>query len=197
MPSVAKLHLVYLPGLGDSADPLRKLWLGGYWGDGITVSLVPMMWRSGDDTIDAKLDRIRKAIGRIPAERTVLVGESAGAAMAVIALQCLADQVDGVVSICGKHLHGDTVGAHVYRRNPSFRSVIERGEAVVQDMSVKDKAKLGIIYSSHDGFIPAEDTLISGVKAVDIRTHGHKRSIIKVLLFRRRLITQLAQPKET
>jgi len=190
------IHLIYIPGLGDDYDGVRRFVLKFWQQRDVRVTYVPMSWSVTSDDLGAKFERIIRAIDSLPVDRVVLIGESAGAAMALVAAKQFEDQVDHVVTICGKHRNGHNVKPGVYRRNPAFYDVMQRAEAIVETLDEPHKKKISMIYSSRDSLIPNIDTLISGVEAVDIAIPGHKRSILYVLFFRRKLVTWLASLRD-
>lgn len=75
-------HIIYISGLGDRYDGLRRFCLRLWKYPGITTELAPMTW-ADSGSYDEKFARVVSAIDQVKGKRIVLFGESAGGSMAV------------------------------------------------------------------------------------------------------------------
>jgi len=114
-------YVIYVPGLGDSFDAARQRALS-YWKLwGITAKLVPMNWRSGE-TYDAKYQRLLNEVNQH--EQVIIIGESAGATMA---LRAFNDNMDVIkcITICGVAKNTVHISALYSTRAPALRTATE------------------------------------------------------------------------
>lgn len=183
-------HIIYIPGLGDGYDGLRKLGLLLWRRSGSTVTHVPMSWGNPNETQEDKLARIEKAIKAYDNRETILVGESAGGAMAIVALRRYRQHVDRVVTVCGMNQGAKNVNPRLYRKNKAFKPVMTEVDTIIPTLSAQEKAMLLTVYSSADMTVRPKDTLIAGVKAHNLKIPGHMFVILTVLLRHYRLIVK-------
>lgn len=186
-----KSHIIYIPGLGDGYDPIRKLGLKFWRRPSVVVTHIPVRWSSPDETYEQKLARIETVVMSRPGYQTVLVGESAGGAMAIAAAAAFPDHVARIVTVCGMNQGAGNVSTHLYRKNPAFRNAMVEADAVTSGRHGFDKSRMSIIYSSRDFTVRPKDTLIAGVTAIDLKTPGHMAAILNVLYRRSKLVLDL------
>lgn len=183
--------IVYVPGLGDMYDGLRRLALK-HWRKKrgtLRVEFVPMRWSDKSDSFESKVERINQVVSRANEnEKVVLMGESAGGAMAIgVGLQH--QRVDRVVTLCGKNYGSHTVSQHLYRRNPAFQRAMLDADEAVGKITTEERQRLRTVYSSHDPTVGKNDTVVEGVDAYDLKTPGHLFSIALALTkYRKHLI---------
>jgi pimeloyl-ACP methyl ester carboxylesterase len=185
-----KLHIIYIPGLGDGYDFIRRVGLLSWRRRDVSVTLVPMRWSDKDETFEDKLDRIKQAIDSKPVP-AVLVGESAGGAMAIAVAAQFPTKVIHTITLCGMNQGAGSVGAHLYRKNPAFREAMTQADKVTANRSDADASKMTILYSSRDSTVRPKDTLIANVTAIDLKTPGHMPTILTVLYLRSRFVLSL------
>lgn len=188
-----KRHIIYIPGLGDGLDVVRRAGLFFWRRPGVAVSLVPMRWSDPDETYTQKLDRIEDMIDAYPGHETVLVGESAGGATALVVMHRYRAKVDRVVTICGMNQGADNVRAHLYRKNRAFRGIMDAADKALPTLTDTDKKVIKTLYSSNDRTVGPKDTLIGSVAAYDLKLPGHQLAIVSVLFFRHGLILKPRQ----
>lgn len=177
-------HYIYIPGLGDRFDFLRKLVLRVWWQNSKTkVTFVPMRWADKHETYEAKYQRVAEAIKAVN-NKVVLVGESAGGAMAMFALSRHPKEIDHVVTICGYNHDADDVHLEHKTRHPAFYQIMPAVDAVVVQLSKKDRARITTIYSTKDTIVIPDHSRIEGAKAVVLHTPGHLSNIVRVLFAR-------------
>lgn len=182
-----KLRILYIPGLGDRYDAVRRLGLLTWRRADVAVELVPMRWSDATETFSQKLDRIKAIIDADPSP-VVLVGESAGGAMAIAATNAFHAQVMATITLCGMNQGAGNVNPRLYRRNPAFRDALERADLIVPSMNDDTKQRMLVIYSSYDQTVKPKDTLIEGVRSHDLETPGHLTSILLALKLRSGLV---------
>lgn len=182
-----KQRILYIPGLGDGYDSIRRLGLLTWRRRNVNVELIPMRWRDTTETFDQKLARIKQVIDK-DSEPVVLIGESAGGAMAIVATHQFAERVTKTVTLCGINQGPDNVNPNLYRRNPAFREALEQSDVIVNEMSYTAKEKMLILYSSKDFTVRPKDTLLRDVRSINLKTPGHLTSILLTLFFRGQLV---------
>lgn len=179
------VHLVYIPGLGDRFDPLRRLALRRWRGAGVTVTFVPMRWNDHRETYEQKYERIAEAIARIEHGDVTLVGESAGGAMALLAFSRQRDRVGSVVTICGYN-HGAADVHHYHKRtHPAFYHMMPIVDEIVGTLSSDMRRLITTIYSTRDHVVTPAHSCIDGARETVVYTPGHLLAIARVLLGRR------------
>ena len=182
---------MYIPGLGDGYDHVRRRALRGWQRSTLVVTFVPMRWHDPTETYGQKLARIDAAIDRHTGSRLVVVGESAGGAMAV-EVTARHPEAAKVITICGKTVRADRVASRVYRRNPAFKEAMIRADKRVASMSRTAASKFVTFYSPLDPTIRLIDTQIPGTRMRRLLTPGHLVSIVLVLLFLKPIIIKEA-----
>lgn len=182
-----RLRILYIPGLGDHYDVVRRLGLLTWRRDGVGVELVPMRWHDATESFGQKLDRIKTIIDADKSP-VVLVGESAGGAMVIKATNEFQDHVVATITLCGMNHGAKNVNARIYDRNPAFHQAMKAADRVVATMDEQAKRKTLIIYSSQDHTVRPTNTLVSGVQSYDLRTPGHLTSIMLALKLRSELV---------
>lgn len=185
-------HIIYIPGLGDRYDGIRQLGLRLWRRPNVAVSHVPMRWLDRDETLDQKLDRIQAKIGLYPDSDVVLIGESAGGAASIVAMDRFQGTVTHLVTICGMNHGAAAVNPRLYEKNPAFKQAMHEADSVVSRLSTETKAKMFTVYSSQDFTVRPKNSRINGVEAVDLRIPGHMVAILAVLFLRFRSIKYIA-----
>jgi len=166
-----KIHIIYIPGLGDSYDSLRsralKAWPYLYK---ISTELVPMSW-SSEPELQPKLQRVEAAIRRaeVDGNKVVLIGESAGAA---IALKVYADGADlhKLITICGVANPKIRIGESFAHRAPALPKVVD-------DLRMTNLPKNTNVLHSYravyDEVISASNTIAPGARVHTLWSLGH------------------------
>ncbi len=183
-------HIIYIPGLGDRYDVIRRLGLKLWRRRSIRVSHFPMNWLDPTETLESKLERLNKVITKYPDHQVTLVGESAGGAMALVAFDRFKDVVDKTVTLCGMNRGVNGVSPALFKRNRAFFDAIVAAEQIISRLTSDDKDKLHVIYSSGDITVRPKNSLIPGVSSYDLKTPGHMFAILDVLFFRYSIITK-------
>lgn len=175
-------HIVYIPGFGDHFDALRRLALRRWQNSDTQVSFVPMRWNDRHETYGEKYSRIAKTLQEIEADELILVGESAGGAMALFAFSRNLKQIDRVVTICGYN-HG-AANVHQYHKqvHPAFYQLMPLVDQVVVDFAPADLQRITTLYSTRDRIVTSEHSRIAGTHEQILHTPGHFISIASCLL---------------
>lgn len=183
-----KIHIIYLPGLGDKYDTMRRAALRWWRFKDVSVELVPMRWES-NEPLSEKYRRIEECIDACGDAHVVLMGESAGGSVAVALYERLGDRVARAVSVCGKNQNANNVSPKLYRKNPAFYDAMKEA-----DISVKriDMTKANCFLSAHpryDPVVAVQETLLPGCQEFLLGTVGHLVPITEALtISSRRLV---------
>ena len=174
------IHIIFIPGLGDRYDPLRK-WLLGLWRyRDVSVEHVPMRW-SDDEPYEAKIMRLEAAIDAARSKKIVLVGESAGGSIAVALYPKRSADLHRVVTVCGKNKGADTVSPYLYAQNPAFKQSMRMAEAAGSILTDEQRGRFVSIHPIYDPTVPINETILQGCREVTLWSIGHLLPIIQVL----------------
>jgi pimeloyl-ACP methyl ester carboxylesterase len=176
-------HVIYVPGLGDAKaqgqELVTKLWRPL----GVQGHYVPLRW-AVDEPWKLKLQHLLDAIDALSKTGTVsLVGTSAGASAVLQAYALRKDKVAGVVCICGKINHPETVNPRYYTENPAFKDALAQLQAALPGLSAADRDHILSIHPLWDGTVSPADTILPGAHERTLLTVGHPFSIFCALTF--------------
>lgn len=120
-----KTRILYISGLGDGYDGFRGTCLKLWQLFGVETRLVASKWYNGA-SYNSKLDHLNSQIERAYHEdrRVVLVGESAGATLALEAGQ--SEKVARVITLCGVTSPEISIAASIRRRSPAFVEAVAK-----------------------------------------------------------------------
>lgn len=183
-------RIIYIPGLGDHFDSWRQWALRRWNSDDIRVSFVPMKWHAGDDeSYSEKFERIATVAREAHArnERVVVMGESAGGAMALYAFSQAGDVIDRVVTLCGYNHGAPQLSPRYQSTQPAFFQLMPKVDQIVENLSEPQRQQITTFYSTHDHVVRPYRTLIDGTKVVERKTPGHLFSIAWLLITKRPL----------
>ncbi|HVC36133.1 MAG TPA: alpha/beta hydrolase [Candidatus Dormibacteraeota bacterium] len=181
---IIRHHIIYVPGLGDDLYRLQslaiKLWR--LWG--VNGHTHPMPW-SSDETFDSKLARLLTEVDRYldQGHNVSLVGASAGASAVLHAYAQRRTKIAGLVYLCGKINHPQTVSKHSYSQNPGFKQSLETLPKALEQLGTKDRSKIMSLYSIKDGSVPYRDTLIDQVLESRLPALRHPYAILWAITF--------------
>ncbi len=117
-------HIIYIPGLGDKYDNLRSKALK-WWPrlHDVTAELVSMNW-STEVELQPKIQRVEVAIRRavVDGKDVVLIGESAGAAIALISDS---SEVKKILTICGVANGAIQIGDGYAKRAAALKPAVD------------------------------------------------------------------------
>lgn len=182
---------LYIPGLGDGYDSLRRLMLKT-WSrhKHSTARLISMHWL-GEETFEQKQQRIIDVVTSYPdTSRIVIVGESAGGAMTISLMNKLGHCVDSFVTICGKNRRPHDLSPYLASKNIALRDAIAASEETASHLSDEQKRSLLVMRSSLDPVINAINTRVEGSREYVRSVPGHLLSIAYFGLFAFKQISQ-------
>lgn len=181
-------HIIYVPGLGDKYDVVRKIGLRLWRRKNVKVSHFPMKWENTTETYEEKMNRLEMMIDSYPGTDIVLVGESAGGSIVIAAARRFRHKINRVITVCGMNHGADSVNPALYRKNIAFHDAMIESDSIVPALSDQERSHLYTIYSSMDSTVRPKHTLIDGVSSLDLRPLGHMQAILSVLYFRYSLV---------
>lgn len=111
--------ILYIPGLGGRYDGLRRLLLRVWVVWGVRTVFVPITWYDGGD-FESKYKQVAQAIRQVGHARAVIVGESAGASLALHAAADPSLQIRKVVTVCGVTRRNTPINPMLRRRAPAL-----------------------------------------------------------------------------
>ncbi len=114
-----KTQILYISGLGDSYDGFRNMCLKAWRILGVETRLVTSKWNNGE-RYEAKIRNVLNEISRAhgAGARIVLIGESAGATLALIAGQDR--RVSRTITLCGVTDPNMPIAKKIRQRSPAF-----------------------------------------------------------------------------
>ena len=166
-----KDYIIYIPGLGDHYDGLRRRALSLWRLFGVTAELVPMQWYDGM-SLPAKREAVQNAIDAAVAKgnRVSIIGESAGATLA-LSLFSTDDRLHRLITLCGVVDPHAAVSPKIYQRSPAFQSSMNHLADV--DMSLLDTQKITVITSIYDPVVSQKTNVIKNSKPLRVPSIGH------------------------
>jgi hypothetical protein len=177
-------HVIYVPGLGDHRTRVQLL-APKYWQIfGITGQVFVMNWND-KESFAPKLERLLAMTDRLTAEgnKVSMVGVSAGASAVLVAYAARLDKIAGVVCICGKINHPETVEPERFAENPAFKGSLAELQRILPKLGLEHRAHIMSLRPLLDGTVPVADTFIPGARNRLIMAAGHAFSIVVALLF--------------
>ena len=169
-----KHTIIYVPGLGDGYQWIRQaclvLWriLGG------RAVLFDARW-SSDEALKDKRRRLAAQIAQY--ERTVLVGESAGATLCLNQFATDAQKVSGVVTLCGVCRPDLPIGPQYQRNLPVFVQSVRELSAI--DTSSTERVICMRAFRDH--VVPLPYSTVAGAKTTALWSIGHLPTIFLAL----------------
>ena len=177
-----KTHIIYIPGLGTSYDPLRRQLLKAWRIYGVSVEFVPMYW-TDQESFDIKKQRVIDAV--LNAERAnrrvVLIGESAGGSMVLNVYGEHTDAIAKVMTICGKNTRVDTLSAFYQQKTPAFYESMRRVRPTTDALSTAARTHFTSFAPFIDPTVPVEETRIPGGGFKRLFAIGHLTTILLAL----------------
>ena len=185
-----KCHIVYIPGLGDGYDGLRRAGLFTWHLWGVSTELVPMKWYGGGDLatrhalVAAAIDKAQRR-GR----RVILVGESAGASLAINVASRRPD-IHGLMTICGIVNSRAEVSATIREKSPAFNQSLAQLE---HDIGKLDLAKVCNVRAVVDSIVPRQSSVIRGATQRVVLGIGHVTTVTLCLSLYSGLLVHFAR----
>lgn len=190
-----KHYIIYIPGLGDHNDGLRRFLLFFWQIFDVKTELVPMQWYDGKP-YEEKFNRVELVIKKATAKgyTVSLVGESAGASMAMNVF-ARNTSPHRMMSFCGVNRLHDDISPHIFKRSPAFKESIELLETS-RDLAVKSKlGRIVSVTALADPTVSVKKNIIPGARHVKIWSVGHFTTILLCLsIYSFILIRELKRP---
>lgn len=174
------IHYIYIPGLGDRFDPLRRLALLRWRSRETRATLVPMRWEDKTETYEQKYARIVDVLEKLTEETIILVGESAGGPMALLTFSRHPEHITSTVTLCGYNHGADDISSPTRRHNPAFYSLLQETDALELPPDIRQR--ITTVYSTLDTVVTPKHTQIDGARQIVLHTPGHPTTITRVLL---------------
>ena len=177
-------HLIYVPGLGDHRSRGQQLVVRLWELFGIKSHCYVMRW-SDKEPFAPKLERLLSLIDELfeDGDKVSLVGTSAGASAVLVAFAARMDKITGVVCICGKVNHPETISPSRFLVNPAFKESLAALQQALPKLGPQVRSRIMSIHPLMDGSVPPADTIIPGAREKLMPTIGHSFSIFIALTF--------------
>lgn len=179
-----KLHVIYVPGLGDKKVDGQQRVVDGWRFWGVEPELFQMNW--GDkQPWEPKFKRLLARIDKALKEgKTVgLVGVSAGASAVINAYAARKDQIVGVVCISGKINRPTHIAQRYALNNPALVTSAHNCEQALKTLTKLDRRHILSRFAVFDEIVPQIDSYISGARNRISPTIGHSPTIGLQIIF--------------
>jgi ribosomal protein L18E len=180
----SKLHVIYVPGVGDSNPVFQKravsLWR--FWG--IVPEFFQMNW-ADEIKWNIKFGRLISRIDKLTSEgkKVALVGASAGGAAVIAAYYERKEKLAGTVTICGKLKNAKNIGPKYRITNPALIDAITASDKAVKKISNQNNNILTLRAVFDEVVTTHDDSVISGARNRISPTFGHAITIALQLVF--------------
>ncbi len=168
----------YIPGLGDHYDSGRSFALKFWLIYGLKVKLLPVKWYN-DGTYEQKLalvtTKAKEAIDK--GYKVTLIGESAGASLAINAAAQLPD-LHKIILIAGVNSSKLFISPHIQRRSPSFA---QSAKLVTPSLKKINPDKIHAIRGLVDAVVSPRFNTIPGARSYMVWSIGHLMTIVVCL----------------
>ena len=175
-------HFIYIPGLGDRFDVLRRIVLRRWRRDDVRVTFVPMRWNDKSETYEQKYARVAKTINSVKDDETVLIGESAGGAMALLALSRNTSLLSSVVTICGYNRGASDIAPYRRNRHRALYPLLVEVDVLTPQLSLRQRQKVTTIFSTRDRTVTPNHSILDKAQQFIFHTPGHLVTIAWVLM---------------
>lgn len=180
-----RLHVIYIPGLGDEQEPKGQIWAVRRWHRyGINSELFRMRWGDGKPW-QPKFERLLARIDQLASENkdVGLVAASAGASVAVNAFAERPGKVVGIVLIAGKVNRVEAIHPLHYTKNPAMPASVKQAAGSLAVLDSTRRRRILSRYGLIDGYVKRADSYIPGACNRPVLTFGHFFNIAFQLTF--------------
>ena len=176
-----KHYIIYIPGLGDRYDGLRRFLLFFWRIFGVTVEHVPMKWYDSKP-YEEKYKRVDSAIrnAQTLGYTVSVIGESAGGSMAMN-IFAGNDTIYRMISLCGVNTARSPIASSIFRKGPAFKTSVA---SIADSQTDVEKDKIDHITSItalYDPTVPVARNSIPGARHVKLWSIGHFPTIVLAL----------------
>lgn len=176
-----KHHIIYISGLGDHYDGVRRACLFFWRFFGVEAELAAMKWYNGRP-YNEKLQKIRDSIERAQnnGQTVSLIGESAGASIAMNAF-ATDKSLNKIISLCGVNNGRTHISKLILEKSPAFEKSI-RLLPGSQKLALENRRnQITSVTGLVDRTVPVEKNIIPGVEQIKIWFIGHIPTIFLCL----------------
>ncbi|MDB5177642.1 MAG: hypothetical protein JWO61_25 [Candidatus Saccharibacteria bacterium] len=175
-----KHYIVYIPGLGDGYDGLRRFLLFFWRIFGVKVEHVPMKWYD-TKSYEEKYKRVDAAIRNAQAlgYTVSVIGESAGGSIAMN-LFARNETLHRLISLCGVNSYRTPISPRIFQRSPAFKESVSMLNESQTD-ALKRVKHITSVTARYDPTVPIKSNIIPGARHVTIWSVGHLTTILLCL----------------
>jgi hypothetical protein len=179
-----KLHVIYIPGIGDQKVGGQRRVVNSWRLWGVEPELFQVNW--GDK--EPWPPKFQRLLARIDAlhqqgKSVGLVGASAGASAAINAYAARSSQLVGVVGIAGKINRPETVGKRYAVNNPAFITSAYDCQQALKSLKATDRRHILSRYAVIDGLLTRSDSFVPGARNRLSPSVGHALTIAAQIIF--------------
>lgn len=169
---------LYIPGLGDHYDGGRSYALKFWRLFGLPAQLVPIKWYGGG-TYEDKLQLVLGAAAKAHRDgyEIILIGESAGASLAINAAALLPN-ITKIVLLAGVNSSKLPIADYYKKRSPAF---VISASAITGSLEQIDTKKIITIRAMIDRVVSPQFNSIEGARTYILPTIGHLTTILLCL----------------
>lgn len=164
-------HVIYIPGLGDRYDSFRRACLKTWRLWGVTTEHLPITWYDGE-SFEQKMKLVDAAISRGSGNRVVIIGESAGATLALHA--AMRHNFARVITLCGVTQSSTPISSYLRRRAPAL-------DTAVKTLPSSVNVDVQSIRAMADNVVGKRYSVANGAKEHVMWTAGHLMTIVLCL----------------
>lgn len=174
-------YIVYIPGLGDNYDALRRFLLFFWRLYGVRVEYVSMKWYDGRP-YNEKYKRVTAAIQNAQAlgYTVSVIGESAGGSMAMNVF-ARNEKLHRLVSLCGVNSYTTPISPRIFQRGPAFKESVSILNASQADVVKTRVQRITSITARYDPVVPIKSNIIPNARQVTVWSMGHFTTILLCL----------------
>jgi hypothetical protein len=179
-----RLHVFYIPGLGNPAATGQRLAIGLWSVWGVHAELVQLNWNDNENW-ETKFQRLNSRIEALTARGVpiALVGASAGASAVINAFARQKSHVVGCVLIAGKVNQPGTIGAVYRQQNPAFVESAVACQKSLGSLTGEDRKRILSRYGAYDEIVSKTDSHIPGARNQIVPGIRHALIIANQLIF--------------
>ena len=180
-------HIIYIPGLGGRYNKYRRIALKSWALYGVTAELVPIDWYDTQD-FDQKMKLVNQVIASHGQHRVVVIGESAGATLALQAAKN--PHVHRVITLCGVAQSTMPVAPHLQRDAPALLQATR---------SIPDTKQYDVhsVRAFRDQVVNEKYTIATGAHSYIIWLMGHLLTIVACMTILTPVMLTIAKKSRT
>jgi hypothetical protein len=160
------LHLIYIPGLGDTGDIKGQRWAVARWSrHDVEAEVFQMHW-ADKEAWESKFTCLLNRIDELheQGKAVALAGASAGAGAVINAFAARQDKIVGCVLIAGKVNRPQAIGQRYRNENPSFITSAYDCEKALKTLGANARKRILSRYALIDETVYKPDSCIPGAR---------------------------------